>query len=176
MPKSTHTALLAIAMPMLALPQSATAADKGPVQVWFALSPSEVSDKLAILCADRNATVIEQDDRHVLCQREVGGGKGILAQVFLGNSSSTSPQLTIRFSILRDGKSVRVQASQWVELQMAGGQVRKMDLRNQKQDAQLQDLLIAQGAHNVPPEFIEPAPAPAPAPVTPSPTPVGDQP
>jgi hypothetical protein len=109
--------------------------------------------------------VVEQDDRHLLCQREVSGGRGILAQALLGNSYSTEPQLMIRFAILRDGKSVRVQASQWVELQMAGGQTRRTPLDGRKQRLELENVLIAAGAHNVPPHLLEePTPAPTPPP------------
>ncbi len=130
-------------------------AQAGPVTVWFTEQPQAVSDRLALLCADRNAAVIEQDERHVLCQREVTGGRGILAQAFIGNGSSTSPQLMIRFAILRDGKAARVQASQWVELQMAGGQTRRSDLNDRKQRASLEDLLTGAGGHNVPPEALD---------------------
>ncbi|MDX5984677.1 hypothetical protein [Sphingomonas echinoides] len=122
------------------------AADRGPVQVWFTGEPAEVSDKLANLCADRQAAVVEQDEHHVLCQREVSGAKGIFAQVLLGNSYSTSPQLNIRFALLRDRKSVRVQASQWIELQMAGGQTRRTPLNNREQEDQLLNLLVGLGA------------------------------
>jgi hypothetical protein len=139
----------------LALLPATASAENGPVVVWFQDEPQAVSDKLAILCADKNASVIEQDDRHVLCQREVSGGKGILAQAMLGNSSSTSPQLMIRFAVLRDRKSVRVQASQWVEIQMAGGQTRRTDLNSSKQRSELENTLIAAGAHNAPADILD---------------------
>lgn len=142
---------------VVALVPTVARADTGPVTVWFAEDMPTVSDKLAILCANRNATVVEQDDRHVLCQREVTGGKGILAQAMLGNSHSTIPQLMIRFQVLRDGKSARVQASQWIELQMAGGQTRRTDLNNSKQRAELENTLIDAGAHNAPLDLAGPA-------------------
>lgn len=141
----------------LALMPATAQADTGPVTVWFTEDMQTVSDKLGILCADRNAAVVEQDDRHVLCQRAVSGGKGILAQTMLGNSSSTSPQLMIRFQILRDGKAARVQASQWIELQSAGGQTRRTELNGSKQRAELEDTLISAGAHNAPASLV-PAP------------------
>ena len=146
---------LALAMVVAAAP---AAAQEGPVVVWFDQPAPEVSDKLALLCSNRQATVVEQDDRHVLCQREVTGARGILGQALLGNSASTSPQLMVRFSILRDGKASRVQASQYVELQMAGGQTRRTDLKDRKQRVQLEETLIGVGAHNAPPDLDAPAP------------------
>ena len=140
-------------------------AETGPVTVWFDGEAPAVSDRLAILCADRNAAVVEQDDRHLLCQREVSGAKGIVAQAMLGNSYSTEPQLMIRFALLRDGKAIRVQASQWIELQMAGGQTRRTALDARKQRQELENVLIGAGAHNVPPHLLdEPAAAPTPPP------------
>lgn len=137
---------------LLLFSASAVSADDGPVVIWFSGEPADVSDKLALQCADRNAAVVEQDDRHVLCQREVSGGRGILAQALLGNSSSTSPKFNIRFSILRDRKAVRVQASQWIELQMAMGQVRRTELTGRKQRAELENVLVGIGGHNVHPD------------------------
>ncbi|WP_052742584.1 hypothetical protein [Sphingomonas sp. Ag1] len=137
----------------LLLASPATA--EGPLTVWFKEEPSAVSDKLANLCADRNAAVVEQDDRHVLCQREVSGGKGILAQALLGNSYSTSPVLNVRFSILKDRGAARVQASQWVELQMAMGQTRRTPVDGRKADARLEQSLVAAGGHNVHPSTLQ---------------------
>lgn len=139
---------------LLALLASPAAAE-GPITVWFQEEPSAVSDKLANLCADRNAAVVEQDDRHVLCQREESGGKGILAQALLGNSYSTSPVLNVRFSILKDRGTARVQASQWVELQMAMGQTRRTPVDGRKADAQLEQSLVAVGGHNVHPNSLQ---------------------
>ncbi len=158
-PPTARGALAAAALILSPFP--AAAADKGPVQVWFAEDAATVSDKLALLCADRNATIVEQDERHVLCQREERGAKGVLAQYIYGSRGSTAPQLTIRFSILRDGKNVRVQATQWFEVQSAFGQTRRNPLDDRKQSAQLENLLIGIGGHNVPPELIEPPIAPA---------------
>ncbi|MET4664941.1 hypothetical protein ABIC17_001851 [Sphingomonas sp. PvP056] len=128
-------------------------AQSGPVTMWFYETPATVSDKLALLCSDRSASVVEQDERHLLCQRPVTGGKGILAQAVLGNSYSTSPQLMIRFAILKDRSASRVQASQWIEVQMASGQVRRTELNDRKQREELGNVLAAAGAHDLPPDM-----------------------
>ena len=132
---------------------SAASAQEGPVTVWFKMKSPDLSDKLAIICADKSASIVEQDDRHVLCQKEVTGGKGILAQALLGNSYSTTPQLMVRFTILKDGEFSRVQASQWIELQMAGGQTRQNEINGQKQRRALEDTLVNAGGHTAPPEL-----------------------
>jgi hypothetical protein len=143
----------------LAMMPAAGMAAEGPITVWFSDEPANVSDKLANLCADRSAAVVEQDERHVLCQREISGKQGVLAQYLMGNRYSTKPQLMIRFAILRDRKIARVQASQWIEVETAGGQTRRNELNDDKQREQLESTLIAAGAHNVPPELLENSPA-----------------
>lgn len=148
----TLSTIIATAMVATASPAIAGA---GPVQVWFTEDAATVSDKLAILCADRNSSVVEQDDRHVVCQREESS---VLARYIYGSRGSTSPQLTIRFTLLRDGKNTRVQATQWIEVQTAFGQTRRNQLDDRKQSARLEDVLIAAGGHNVPPELLDPKP------------------
>lgn len=139
---------------------SAALAQTPTVTVWFSGAAAEVSDKLALTCADREATVIEQDDRHVLCSRPMTGVAA--AYAFGVGRGSSSPDLFIRFTLLRDGKAIRVQASQWVENQSALGQTRKTDLNGKKQTQSLEDVLIAAGGHNYPPDT-EPAMPAAPA-------------
>lgn len=134
--------LTAAAILLMATP---AAAEDAPVVLWFTDTLQDVSDKLANLCVDRQSAVVEQDERHVLCQKEVSGAQGVLAQALLGNSYSTSPIYNVRFSLLRDGDLVRVQASQWIELQMAMGQVRRTPLNNKKQRENIVSLLIAKG-------------------------------
>jgi len=143
------------------------AAERPPTVVWFEKSLTDTSDVLANLCVDRSAAVVEQDDRHVVCQKEVRGLRGALAQALIGNSYSTSPVLIIRFSILRDGPFARVQASQWLETQMAFGQVRKAELNSAKQSSELMSVLLSTGAHNVRPEVPRASADPAVPTVTP---------
>lgn len=148
----------------LALPASA---DDSPVNIWFAKTPAETSDAIALMCANRSSSITEQDDRHVECVKPASGVGGILGQALLGNSRSTPLMIHARFTILRDGKSTRVLASQWAETQMAFGQVRRTPLSSAKQKAALAELLIAIGGHNVPPEYLDPAPPPSPTPESP---------
>lgn len=44
-----------------------------------------------------------------------------------------------------------MQVAQWVELQMAGGQTRRTELNSRKQQVDLENVLIAAGAHNIHP-------------------------
>ena len=137
---------------------SAASAQTPTVTVWFSETAAEVSDKLALTCADREATVIEQDYRHVLCSRPMTGVAATYA--FRVGRGSSSQDLFIRFTLLRDGKSIRVQAAQCVENQSALGQSRKTDLNGTKQKKSLEDVLIAAGGHNYPPDYDVPTSGP----------------
>lgn len=70
---------------------------------------------------------------------------GILAQALIGNSRSTTPELKIRFGLIRSGKYIRVQATQWIETQMAFGQVQRQQLDGRKQIQSLRDALGSLG-------------------------------
>lgn len=113
-------------------------------QAWFVETPEEISSRLAGACADRGGSVVEQDNFHVLCQKTADGLKGAMAQVLVGNAYSTTPEVKVRFSIIK-GPQTRVIASQWLETQMAFGQIRKVDLNNRKQHASLESLLAGIG-------------------------------
>lgn len=127
---------------------SATAAFAGgPLSMWFYGSATEASDKLSLSCADRNAVVVEQDDRHVLCQREAGG---LTARYLFSGRSGTTPMLNIRFALLRDGQDTRIQASQWIEVQNGAGQVQRSPLDSAKYDAAMREVLHGIGAHDLP--------------------------
>lgn len=123
----------------------ALAEDRPPPTAWFTQEPAEVANLLANKCVDRSGAVVEQDAFHVLCVRQMSGSQGILAQALLGNAYSTTPEVRLRFAVMKDGAATRVQASQWVEVQMALGQVRRTEMNGKKQNASLVALLTEAG-------------------------------
>lgn len=64
----------------------------------------------------------------------------------VGNSYSTTPQQKIRFIAYRTGSDVKVTAQQWIEIQMAFGQVRTQELNANNQINELQNYLFSLGA------------------------------
>lgn len=142
-----------LALGCLTVPALAT----GPVNMWFYGPAAEASDKLALTCADREATVVEQDDRHVLCEREQAS---VAARFAFSGKGGTTPMLKIRFTLLRDGKDTRIQAAQWIEVQSASGQERRSELDSAKYDGAMRDLLHGIGAHDFPSSSADPAAEP----------------
>lgn len=129
----------------------AHAAPKPPQYVYFAEAPSDALGKIAGRCMDRNLTVTESDDRHVVCIQTVSGFKGALAQVLIGNSYSTTPTVNIRFQAIAVPGGSRVQFSQWIETQMAFGQVRRVEMDGRKQIQETLNSLYGLGAFGSPP-------------------------
>ena len=122
----------AILLAAVAIPAVSKAKTKLLPIVSFASATPNLPERLAGLCTDRNAIIVEQDQSHVLCTRTIDGLDGAFAQVLVGNAYSTTPELKVRFSITRSETNIRVQAAQWVETQMAFGQIRRMPLDSKK--------------------------------------------
>ena len=72
-----------------------------------------------------------------------------MTQFLIGNSYSTTPERYVRFSIFPSNGKTRVQAYQWVETQMAFGQVNKVELNGNSQFNDVLKALVAVGGKPV---------------------------
>lgn len=107
------------------------ATPSGRPEVMFATrSATSVSEKLVGLCAQRGFLVQKAEASEVICGGTMDGGDAMLAQVMIGNSYSTTPEEYIRFSIFPYQGGIRVQAYQWIQTQMAFGQMQKLELNS----------------------------------------------
>lgn len=105
-----------------------------------------VENKLIGACSQIGAMVTESSTNQVVCGKTMEGQSSVLAQLLLGNASSTTPVDNLRFVMYATGSSVHVTAYQWVETQMPFGQVKRADLNGNKQRYDLQQLLYKLGA------------------------------
>lgn len=91
----------------------------------------ETTDKtvgvLTSKCIDVGWTVISSSSTEVVCEAPMNFGQTLLGQLAMGNSYSTPPKRYFRFNLANLKGVSRVQASGWMELQMAFGQVRRTD-------------------------------------------------
>lgn len=94
---------------------------------------------------DRQGIVINQDTNQVLCQKTLDPGDAILAQLLIGNQYSTTPVLKIRFNAVQIDTSVRVQVYEWLETQMAFGQVRTTEMNSNAEFNKIENLLSQLG-------------------------------
>lgn len=118
---------------LLATGQSALADD------FFAVTPSKTAEvifsdnsrdavsKLSSRCIDAHWTIISSSETELICEAPLNFGQSVVGQLLLGNSYSTPPRRFFRFNVGSINGVSRVQASGWMELQMAFGQTRRTD-------------------------------------------------
>lgn len=116
-----------------------------PEAMFEKSSVKAVKEKIIQGCDNRGAVILESSDNSVVCEKTMTGGDAVLAQVLIGNSYSTTPQQKVRFTVYPVGKSVKVSARQWVETQMAFGQIRQQELNSNAQFNDMQFFLNSLG-------------------------------
>lgn len=119
---------------ILSLISSPALADKmfavtpsGAAEMLFAENAQATVSALASKCIDARWTVITSTSAEVVCEAPLNMGQSVLGQALLGNSYSTPPRRFFRFNIAEVNGLSRVQASGWMEVQMAFGQTRRTD-------------------------------------------------
>lgn len=117
-----------------------------PEGIFRGSGVEQVKSKLMNACIDNRLLVMESSTNQVVCGKRMEGGDAILTQLAIGNSYSTPPVQKIRFVIFQLDADVRVTAQQWVETQMAFGQMQNMELRSNNHNNGVQQLLFALGA------------------------------
>lgn len=146
----TQTKTLVLSVTTFLLAACATGTPTNTVSGW----PEALfagSDRLTVLsqiatgCANKGYFVADQGPSHVLCSRTMDDLQGAFAQVLLGNSYSTTPQMKVRFSALSSGDAIRVQAQPWIETQMALGQINRAELRSGQAASDVQQFLYSLG-------------------------------
>lgn len=119
-------ALLVVAAPAKADKYFAVT-PSGLAEMMFAGMPADVTSRIASRCMDLKWTVISSNASEVTCESPLNMGQSILGQMLMGNSYSTPPRRFFRFNAAQVSGVTRVQASGWMELQMAFGQVKRAD-------------------------------------------------
>lgn len=99
----------------------------GAAEMLFPDAPEKVVGTLTSRCIDVKWTVISSSATEVVCEAPLNFGQSLLGQIAMGNSYSTPPRRFFRFNLAKVNGISRVQASGWMELQMAFGQMRRTD-------------------------------------------------
>jgi len=105
-----------------------------------------VRSKIFEGCSSRGIPIQDTSGNQVVCGKTMEGGEAIMAQMLIGNSYSTTPELKVRFIIYQLDSNVKVTAQQWIESQMAYGQVRRIELNANHHKNDLQNFLSTMGA------------------------------
>ncbi|AXK44154.1 SHOCT domain-containing protein [Erythrobacter aureus] len=117
----------------------------GLTEAYFDMGVTEASDKVANGCFNMGWTMVSSTSTTVICEAKMNTMQSALSQLLIGNSYSTPPKQYIRFNLAGAGRSTRVQATGWVETQMAFGQVRKQEMSSSHYHNNVMALFTAIG-------------------------------
>ena len=127
----------------------------GRTEAIFDLPVTATSDKIANGCADMGWSLINSTETLVVCEAKMSTMQSVLAALAMGNRYSTPPKQYLRFNIAGLGRSSRVQATGWMETQMAFGQVRTEEMTAANYHNNVMDLFQALGGR-LPPGTVFP--------------------
>ena len=99
----------------------------GATEMMFAEPPTEVVGKLSAKCIDAHWSVTTSTATEVVCEAPLNFGQSLMGTLLMGNSYSTPPRRFFKYTVSTVGGVSRVQASGWMELQMAFGQMKRTD-------------------------------------------------
>lgn len=117
-----------------------------PEGIFQNATVDDVRAKLMEGCNARGILVEDASSNQVVCGKTMEGVGAAFAQMMIGNKYSTTPQQKVRFMFFKSGEDVKVTAQQWMETQMAMGQVRKEELNSADQRNRIQQFLNSLGA------------------------------
>lgn len=117
-----------------------------PEGIFVGFTLDQARSRVIEACSTRGLSVYDSNANSVVCGKALTGQKAVLAQMLVGNSYSTTPEDKIRFILFQSGSDVKINAEEWIETQMALGQVRREPLSNNNQQNGLQEFLFAIGA------------------------------
>lgn len=117
----------------------------GAVEALFTDVPRTVIGKLSSKCIDARWTVVSSAESELVCEAPMSTMQSALGQALMGNSYSTPPRRFFRFNVTQVNGISRVQASGWMELQMAFGQMRRTDFTGPEFHNSITGFLMSSG-------------------------------
>jgi len=117
----------------------------GMAEMLFSDDPRTVIGALSSKCIDSHWTVISSSETELVCESPMNMGQSILGQMLMGNSYSTPPRRFFRFNAANINGTSRIQASGWMELQMAFGQMKRTDFAGPEFQNGIMNFMSAAG-------------------------------
>lgn len=117
----------------------------GATEMLFGEQPAEVVGKLSAKCIDAGWSVTSSTGTEVVCEAPMNFGQSLMGTLLMGNSYSTPPRRFFKYMVSTVSGISRVQASGWMELQMAFGQMRRTDFAGPEFHNSAMNFLAAAG-------------------------------
>ncbi|WP_265529101.1 PDZ domain-containing protein [Sphingomicrobium marinum] len=130
---TNHLVPAIVAIGLIVFPSAANADEyhavtpSGATEMLFDVPAAKTSSNIANHCMNAKFTVISSAENSVVCEIPMNMGQQVLGQLLLGNSYSTTPKTFYRFNIATIDEVSRVQATGWMETQMAFGQIQRQE-------------------------------------------------
>jgi hypothetical protein len=146
-----------VAILSVSLMASPAAADRifastpsGATEMVFAKGRDETVSAISNQCVDARWTIVSSSNSEVTCEAPLDASQSMLGQMLMGNAYSTPPRRFFRFALAQTGDLIRVQASGWMELQMAFGQTQRTDFSGPQFQNNILNFLAAAGGQYPP--------------------------
>lgn len=117
----------------------------GSAEMLFSGKPEDVIGQLSGKCIDAHWSVTSSTSTDLVCEAPMSFGQSLLGQMLMGNSYSTPPRRFFKFNAATIAGVSRVQASGWMELQMAFGQMKRTDFSGAKFENGMMNFMSAAG-------------------------------
>jgi len=117
-----------------------------PEAVFHNATVADASAKVASTCMDLGWQVASQTPNQVTCEVPMGMWQSVMTQVLIGNSYSTTPKSFVAINLVQLNTNVRAQSRAWTETQMAFGQMRQHQFKDDKTFENLMGFLSRAGA------------------------------
>lgn len=110
------------------------------------VSVAEVKNHLVGSCARGGLTLHEASSNKVVCGAIMTGQTAAYAQLLIGNAYSSPPERRVQFTFFQSGPDVTIMGTQWVQTQLALGQIKRVELDTNNHKNELQEFLGKLGA------------------------------
>ena len=101
---------------------------------------------LTLRTISQGLSIYESGTNHVICGKVLSGKDAVIASLAIGNRYSTTPERRERFNIFQHSDDIKVTAQEWIETQMAFGQMQRQPLDSNNQKNSIQNFLYSLGA------------------------------
>lgn len=117
----------------------------GSAETLFPDKPTAVVGELSSKCIDAHWTVTTSSSNELVCEAPMNFGQSLTGTLLMGNQYSTPPRRFFKFNVAEINGISRVQASGWMELQMAFGQTRRTDFAGPEFQNSIMGFMTAAG-------------------------------
>lgn len=117
-----------------------------PEMVFAYTDLNEAVSKVSSGCMDKGWMVTSQTNNQVVCEIPMGFWQSAFTQMLIGNQYSTDPKQFVRISLTQVGDHTRAMTQNWVETQMAFGQIQHQQQTGDNFINAMMGYLAASGA------------------------------